>query len=282
MKVFVVDMPRMIPTPSELFRQLKGSKNFFLIAGPCVIEDISLCLEIARHLKKICHKLNITYVFKASFDKANRSSGKTYRGPGFEQGLETLAKIRQDMQLPVLSDVHTEQQACEAGRTLDILQIPAFLCRQTDLLLTAANTKKIINVKKGQFLSPNDMKNVVTKIHEAGNKKLILTERGSSFGYNNLVADMRSIPIMKQFKCPVVFDATHSVQLPGGQGDKSGGQGEFAPTLARAAMAAGTDGLFVETHPNSSKSPSDGPNMVPLSEINRLLTTLSKIKAALK
>ena len=275
-------MPFMIPTPSELFRKLKGSKNFFLIAGPCVIEDAALCLDIARHLKRTCHKLNIPYIFKASFDKANRSSNKTFRGPGFEHGLEILAQVRRDMQIPVVSDVHTESQAHEAGKVLDILQIPAFLCRQTDLLLTAANTRKIINVKKGQFLSPNDMKNVVNKIQETGNKKLLLTERGSSFGYNNLVADMRSIPIMQQFGCPVVFDATHSVQLPGGQGDKSGGQGEFAPVLARAAIAAGSNGIFIETHPNPSQSPSDGPNMVPLSEINRLLTSLSKIKAALK
>ena len=280
--VFVVDVPRMIQTPSALFRQLKGTRNFFLIAGPCVIEGDSLCIEIAKHLKKICQKLDIIYIFKASFDKANRSSGNTYRGPGFEQGLETLAKIRKDLQLPVLSDVHTEFQAQEGAKTLDILQIPAFLCRQTYLLITAATTQKIINVKKGQFMSPNDMKNVAAKVMESGNKKLLLTERGSSFGYNNLVADMRSIPIMKQFDCPVVFDATHSVQLPGGQGDQSGGQGEFAPILARAAIAAGSDGVFLETHPDPSQSPSDGPNMVPLSEINRLLTTLSKLKAALK
>jgi len=275
-------MPSMIPAPSELFRQLNRSKNFFLIAGPCVIEDAGLCLEIARHLKRTCQKLNIPYVFKASFDKANRSSGKTFRGPGFEQGLEILAQVRKDMQLPILSDVHTESQAHEAGKVLDILQIPAFLCRQTDLLWTAARTKKIINVKKGQFLSPNDMKNVVHKVQEAGNKKLLLTERGSSFGYNNLVADMRSIPIMNKLGYPVVFDATHSVQLPGGLGDQSGGQAEFAPVLARAAIAAGSNGIFIETHPDPSQSPSDGPNMVPLSEINRLLGSLSKIKAALK
>ncbi len=247
-----------------------------------MIEDADLCLDIARHLKRICDKLEIKYVFKASFDKANRSSAKTYRGPGFEKGLEILAKIRKDMQLPVLSDVHTEEQALESAKVLDVLQIPAFLCRQTDLLLAAASTKKIINVKKGQFLSPNDMQNVVKKMFDAGNRKLLLTERGSSFGYNNLVADMRSIPIMKKTGCPVVFDATHSVQLPGGQGDKSGGQGEFAPVLARAAMAAGSDGVFLETHPDPSQSPSDGPNMVPLSEMKKLLHSLSMIRSALK
>jgi 2-dehydro-3-deoxyphosphooctonate aldolase (KDO 8-P synthase) len=269
-------------TPAALFRRLKGAKHFFLIAGPCVIEDEAGCLEIGRHMKKICARLDIPYVFKASFDKANRSSSQSYRGPGFEQGLEILSKIGQDLKLPVLSDIHTEQQALAAGKVLDILQIPAFLCRQTDLLQAAASTKRIINIKKGQFLSPNDMRNVVDKMKQFGNQKLLLTERGSSFGYNNLVTDMRSIPIMQGFGCPVVFDATHSVQLPGGQGDKSGGQGEFAPVLARAAMAVGAEGLFVETHPDPTKSPSDGPNMIPLPEMNALLKRLSKIKAALK
>lgn len=247
-----------------------------------MIEDADACAHIARHMIKICRRLDIPYIFKASFDKANRSSGSSYRGPGFENGLEILAKLRRDLDIPVLTDVHTESQAREAGKTLDILQIPAFLCRQTDLLQAAAETKKIINVKKGQFLSPNDMANVVTKMKDFGNARLLLTERGSSFGYNNLVADMRSIPIMRGLGCPVVFDATHSVQLPGGQGDKSGGQGEFAPVLAKAAMAAGADGIFVETHPEPAESPSDGPNMVPLAEMQGLLKALSKLKAALK
>jgi 2-dehydro-3-deoxyphosphooctonate aldolase (KDO 8-P synthase) len=265
-----------------LFRQLKQTNRFFLIAGPCVIERADLCLEIARYMRKVCHRLQIPYIFKASFDKANRSSGHSYRGPGFDHGIEILAKIRKDLQIPILSDVHNENQAIVAGKVLDVIQIPAFLCRQTDLLRAAASTKRIVNVKKGQFLAPGDMKNIVEKMHAFGNRKLLLTERGSCFGYHNLVTDMRSIPIMRSLGCPVIFDATHSVQLPGGQGDHSGGQGEFAPILACAAMAAGAEGLFVETHPNPSTSPSDGPNMIPLNQMNALLKRLSKLKTALK
>ena len=239
-----------------------------------MIEDAGLCLEIARHLKRTCQKLNIPYVFKASFDKANRSSGKTFRGPGFEQGLEILAQVRKDMQLPILSDVHTESQAHEAGKVLDILQIPAFLCRQTDLLWTAARTKKIINVKKGQFLAPWDMANVVAKIQSTGNDKVMVCERGTSFGYNTLISDMRALPVLVGTGCPVIFDATHSVQQPGGQGGSSGGQREFAPILARAAVSIGVAGVFMETHENPDEGLSDGPNMIPLKQLPSILKTL--------
>ncbi|MSU60984.1 MAG: 3-deoxy-8-phosphooctulonate synthase [Pedosphaera sp.] len=270
-------MPR---ATDKLWTSLSKARTFFLIAGPCVIESEKLCLQIGSSLQKVCSKLKIPYVFKASFDKANRSSGKSFRGPGIDQGLKILARIREKLGVPVLTDIHTETEAYLAGEVVDILQIPAFLCRQTDLIEAAICTGKIVNIKKGQFLAPQDMRNVVTKAREFGGTRLLLTERGSSFGYNNLVADMRSIPIMRQLGCPVIFDATHSVQLPGGQGDRSGGQREFAPVLASAAIAAGTNGVFIETHPNPDKAMSDGPNMIPLREMPELLAKLKRIHEA--
>jgi 2-dehydro-3-deoxyphosphooctonate aldolase (KDO 8-P synthase) len=255
-------------------------KGLFLLAGPCVIESPELCFEVARSLKRTCLKLDIPYVFKASFDKANRTSGKSFRGPGLEEGLEVLYQIRVRLGIPVVTDIHTQEQALLAGDIVDVLQIPAFLCRQTDLIETAVRTGKIVNIKKGQFLSPKEMLQVVAKAREAGGEHLLLTERGTTFGYNNLVADMRSIPIMKETGCPVVFDATHSVQLPGGGGDKSAGQREFAPVLAASAVAAGATGLFIETHPDPDKAKSDGPNMIPLKEMSALLARLKRIHEA--
>ena len=253
-----------------------------MIAGPCVIEDEQLCRQVAASLKKTCAALGIFYVFKASFDKANRTSGKAFRGPGIDQGLKILAGIREEFGMPVLTDVHTETQAYLAGEVVDILQIPAFLCRQTDLIEAAVTTGKIVNLKKGQFLSPTEMGRVAEKAALAGAKKIMLTERGTTFGYNNLVADMRSIPIMKRFGFPVIFDATHSVQLPGGGGDKSSGQREFAPVLASAALAVGANGLFIETHPQPDKALSDGPNMIPLGEMATTLKSLLKVFKAAK
>jgi 2-dehydro-3-deoxyphosphooctonate aldolase (KDO 8-P synthase) len=247
-----------------------------------VIESEKLCLRIAEFLKKTCEKLNIIYVFKASYDKANRTSGRSFRGPGPEAGLEMLGKIRSEAGVPVLTDIHTESQAEAAGGVVDVLQIPAFLCRQTDLIQAAVRTGKIVNLKKGQFLSPQDMRHVVTKAMEAGGRKILLTERGTTFGYNNLVVDMRSIPIMRRFGFPVIFDATHSVQLPGGAGNKSGGQREFAPILARSAVAAGANGLFIETHPEPGRALSDGPNMIPLRQMPGVLASLVEIHCALQ
>ncbi len=242
-----------------------------------MIENEKLCRQVAASLVKTCKQLGIFYVFKASFDKANRTSGKAFRGPGIEAGLKTLAGIREEFGVPVLTDVHTETQAYLAGEVVDILQIPAFLCRQTDLIEAAVTTGKIVNLKKGQFLSPKEMGRVAEKARLAGGKNILLTERGTTFGYNNLVADMRSIPIMKSFGFPVVFDATHSVQLPGGGGDKSAGQREFAPVLAKAALAVGANGLFIETHPQPDQALSDGPNMIPLGEMEATLKSLVKI-----
>ena len=242
-----------------------------------MIESEALCLKIARSLRRSCDALGITYVFKASFDKANRTSAKSKRGPGLDAGLRILESVRSKVGVSVLTDVHNSQQAEQAASVVDVLQIPAFLCRQTDLVTAAANTGKIVNIKKGQFLSPKEMEQVAAKAVGCGNEKIILTERGSSFGYNNLVADMRSIPIMQSFGYPVVFDATHSVQLPGGGGDRSSGNSEFAPVLAKAALAAGANGLFIETHPEPTKSPSDGPNMVPLAQMSGLLKRLVRV-----
>lgn len=259
---------------TALWRSLNRKDRLFLIAGPCVIEEEALCLQIARRLKAVCAKLGVTYVFKASFDKANRSSGASFRGPGLEEGLAILGRIRKQVGVPVLTDVHTEEQCIAAARVVDVLQIPAFLCRQTDLIRTAVQTGAIVNIKKGQFLAPKDMAQVVRKAREAvpaGRARVMVTERGTTFGYNNLVADMRSLPILGTLGAPVVFDATHSVQLPGAGGDSSGGQREFAPVLARCAMVAGADGLFVETHPNPERALSDGPNMIPLAELPKHL-----------
>ena len=265
---------------TPLWNQLRSGKSLFLIAGPCVIESEALCLKIARSLQKCCASLGIPYVFKASFDKANRTAGQSFRGPGLDEGLAILDRVRQRLQLPVLTDVHTEDQAVRAAEVVDILQIPAFLCRQTDLIQAAVRTGRIVNIKKGQFLSPPEMGQVVRKAVDGGGRRILVTERGTTFGYNNLVADMRSIPILRQFGFPVIFDATHSVQLPGGGGDKSAGQRQFAPVLARCAVAAGADGLFIETHPEPDSALSDGPNMIPLAEMPALLRLLVKLREA--
>ena len=253
-----------------------------LIAGPCVIEDEGLCLRIASSLKKACDRLGAFYVFKASYDKANRTSARSFRGPGLDEGLGVLAKVRAKVGVPVLTDVHTEPQAARAAEVVDVLQIPAFLCRQTDLIITAVRTGRIVNIKKGQFLSPMEMGKVAEKAKAAGATRLLLTERGTTFGYNNLVADMRSIPILRSSGFPVIFDATHSVQLPGGAGNSSGGQREFAPVLARSALAAGADGVFIETHPNPDRALSDGPNSIPLADMAGLLASLIKVYSAVR
>jgi 2-dehydro-3-deoxyphosphooctonate aldolase (KDO 8-P synthase) len=259
------------------WKALNGRRRLTLIAGPCVIESERLCLQVAAALMKVCARLGIFYVFKASFDKANRTSAKSFRGPGVDAGLAVLANVRARLGVPVLTDVHTEAQAVQAAAVADILQIPAFLCRQTDLINTAARTGRIVNLKKGQFLSPPEMGQVITKAKAAGARKILVTERGTTFGYNNLVADMRAIPFLGQFGFPVIFDATHSVQLPGGGGNKSSGQREYAPVLARAALAAGADGVFMETHPDPDQALSDGPNMIRLSDMPRLLAALLRI-----
>lgn len=264
---------------NPIWKRLNDRERLFLIAGPCVIESEKLCLQVAEQLRAVCAEHEVFYIFKASYDKANRTSAKSFRGPGLDRGLSVLAKVRREIGVPVLTDVHTEEQARAAAEAVDILQIPAFLCRQTDLIHAAVRTGKIVNIKKGQFLSPQEMGQVAAKAKEAGGSKLLLTERGTTFGYNNLVADMRSIAIMGGFGFPVVFDATHSVQLPGGGGDKSGGQREFAPVLARCAIAAGANGLFIETHPQPAKALSDGPNMIPLAEMAPLIRGFAKLHA---
>jgi 2-dehydro-3-deoxyphosphooctonate aldolase (KDO 8-P synthase) len=265
---------------AAIWKSLNSSARLSLIAGPCVIENERLCLRIAAALRKSCNRLGIFYVFKASFDKANRTSAASFRGPGLKAGLAVLAKVRKQIGVPVLTDVHTEFQAAAAAPVVDVLQIPAFLCRQTDLIEAAARTGRILNLKKGQFLSPQEMDQVVAKAKRAGARRILVTERGTTFGYNNLVADMRSIPILRRSGCPVIFDATHSVQLPGGGGDRSGGQREFAPVLARCAVAAGANGLFIETHPQPDRALSDGPNMIPLGEMEGVLReVLSVFKA---
>jgi 2-dehydro-3-deoxyphosphooctonate aldolase (KDO 8-P synthase) len=253
-----------------------------IIAGPCQLESRAHALEVAGALKEIAGRLGVGLVFKTSFDKANRTSGSAARGVGLEQALPIFAEIRSSLGLPVLTDVHEATQCAEAAQAVDVLQIPAFLCRQTDLLLAAAATGKAVNVKKGQFLAPWDMANVVAKITGGGNPNVLLTERGASFGYNTLVSDMRALPIMARTGAPVIFDATHSVQQPGGQGTSSGGQREFVPVLARAAVAVGVAGVFIETHPDPDSAPSDGPNMVPLREFEALLKTLMEFDALSK
>lgn len=254
------------------------NQPLMLIGGPCALESEELAMQVAETMLEICAKLGFSYVFKASFDKANRTSLSSYRGPGLEKGLEILARVKQKLQVPVISDIHETSQVDAAAEVLDILQIPAFLCRQTDLLAKASSTGKPINLKKGQFVSPWDMENAVNKIREAGKSKVMLVERGASFGYNNLVVDMRSLPVMRSFDCPVVFDATHSVQLPGGAGGSSGGQREFIEPLTRAAVAAGIDGLFMEIHPDPDNAKCDGPNSIPLDSIEEILTTIAKIR----
>jgi len=261
---------------------ISNKSPFTLIAGPCQLESEKHALGVAIELKKITQKLGIGLIYKTSFDKANRTSLKGKRGAGLEKSLPVFDKIRKDVDIPVLTDVHTAEQCQIISNHVDVLQIPAFLCRQTDLLVAAAKTGKVINVKKGQFLAPWDMVNVIKKIEDSGNRNILVTERGASFGYNTLVSDMRSLPIMAKNGYPVVFDATHSVQQPGGMGDKSGGQREFVEYLARAAVAVGVAAVFMETHPDPDNAPSDGPNMVPLSKMPKLLNQLVEIDKLIK
>lgn len=263
-------------------------RPFFLIAGPCVVESETLQMETAGTLREICQSLGITLIFKSSYDKANRSSGSSFRGPGMDEGLEILAKVRQQLQIPVLTDVHAEAEIQSVAAVVDVLQTPAFLCRQTDFIRAVAQSGKPVNIKKGQFLAPHDMKNVIEKARSAAREagldedRFMACERGASFGYNNLVSDMRSLAIMRETGAPVVFDATHSVQLPGGQGTHSGGQREMVPVLARAAVAVGVAGLFMETHPNPDQALSDGPNAVPLKHMRALLESLTALDAVTK
>ena len=254
-----------------------GNQPFVLIAGPCVIESRPSAVKIAAAIKKIAVKAKVPFIFKASYDKANRTSLHSFRGPGLKYGLAILQEIKERVGVPVLSDVHSVEEVTQASRVLDILQIPAFLCRQTDLLMAAGQTKRVVNIKKGPFLSPADMKQVIKKIEHTGNKKILLTERGTSFGYNNLVTDFRSLAIMGQTGYPVIFDATHSVQQPGGLGDASGGNSEYIPLLSRCGLAAGCSAVFIEVHPNPKKALSDGPNMLPLNKLEKLLVDLKAI-----
>lgn len=259
-----------------------GRKNdFVLIAGPCVIESETDCLMTARRIKEITEKLSIPFIFKSSFDKANRLSLESYRGPGIKKGLKLLSKIKEKLKVPLLSDIHCREEIKQAATVLDIIQIPAFLCRQTDIVTAAAKTNKIINIKKGQFLAPWDVLPIIRKIESTGNKKILITERGVCFGYNNLVSDLRSLAIMREFGYPVIYDATHSVQLPGGRGITSSGQREFVAGLSRAALAFGCQGLFLEVHPDPDKALCDGPNMISLKELESLLSQLKKIQGAL-
>ena len=261
---------------------ISNTNKFCLIAGPCQLESEQHAMDMSGKIKDITSKLNIGFIYKTSFDKANRTSLKGKRGIGLEQSLPIFDKIRKEVGVPVLTDIHTAEQCSIVEEHVDVLQIPAFLCRQTDLLIAAAKTRKIINVKKGQFLAPWDMANVIKKIEDTGNKNILITERGASFGYNTLVSDMRSLPIMSKLGFPIVFDATHSVQQPGGMGEKSGGQREFVPYLARAAIAVGVGAIFMETHEDPDNAPSDGPNMVPLNEIKNLLKKLTEIDKLIK
>jgi len=262
--------------------KIGAGRPLVLVAGPCVIESEAATLRHAERLMTICNGLSMPLIFKASYDKANRTSISGFRGPGMRDGLKILAKVKDSLGLPVLSDIHSIEQVAPAAEVLDVLQIPAFLCRQTDLITAAAQSGRVINVKKGQFLAPWDMKNVAGKAVAAGNENIILTERGASFGYNNLVVDMRTFPIMRSTGFPVIFDATHSVQLPGGQGESSGGQREYVEYLSRAAVAAGIDGIFMEVHEDPDKALCDGPNSIPLNDLPALLKTLKSIDALVK
>jgi 2-dehydro-3-deoxyphosphooctonate aldolase (KDO 8-P synthase) len=259
-----------------------GDRCLFLIAGPCVIESPEHCHSVARELKSIASRCDVPLIFKASFDKANRTSANSFRGPGLQQGLEVLRSIRAEFQVPVLTDIHAAEQVKPVAAAVDCVQIPAFLCRQTDLLLAAGQSGCAVNVKKGQFLSPWDMENVVKKLDSSGCRRILLTERGASFGYNNLVVDVRSFPVMRQWGWPVIYDVTHSLQLPGGQGTASGGQSQFIEPLARAGVAAGIDGLFLEVHDNPAKALSDGPNALPLDRLEALLQTVKRIDAVVR
>ena len=254
----------------------------FLIAGPCVIESEAMAMETSSKLKEITERLGINFIYKSSYDKANRSSGDSFRGPGIEEGLRILQKVKEEVGVPILTDVHENTPIDEVADIVDVLQTPAFLCRQTDFILRVANSGKAVNIKKGQFLAPWDMKHVVDKARSTGNQQIMVCERGASFGYNNLVSDMRSLAVMRETECPVVFDATHSVQLPGGQGASSGGQREHVPVLARAAVAAGVSGVFMETHPNPAEALSDGPNAWPLGKMESLLSTMLEIDRIVK
>jgi 2-dehydro-3-deoxyphosphooctonate aldolase (KDO 8-P synthase) len=276
--------PDPLPLPMKLCGFEAGlDRPLFLIAGPCVVESLQLQIDVAGSLKEICVKLGVPFIFKSSYDKANRSSSRSYRGPGMAEGLRILAEVRRQIRVPVLTDVHERGEIAEAAAVVDVLQTPAFLCRQTDFITAVAAAGKPVNIKKGQFLAPEDMINVVAKAREAsGGDNIMVCERGASFGYHNLVSDMRSLAIMRNTGCPVVFDATHSVQLPGGQGTSSGGQREFVPVLARAAVAAGVAGVFMETHPDPAKALSDGPNAWPLDRMRELLTTLVELDATVK
>lgn len=259
-----------------------GDRNhLILIAGPCVIESEKLCLDTAKRIKDVALKLGVPYIFKSSFDKANRLSLDSYRGPGLKKGLEILNRVKEKVGLPVLSDIHCQREINEAKQVLDIIQIPAFLCRQTDIALEAGRTGRVINIKKGQFLAPWDILPIIKKIESAGNKKILITERGACFGYNNLITDFRSLQIMRRFGYPVIYDATHSVQLPGGKGKSSGGEREFVAGLSRAAVAFGCDGLFLEVHPYPQKALCDGPNMIDLKALTGLLRQIKKIEKAL-
>jgi len=272
---------RLAPQPSALWRTIRRRDGgLFLIAGPCVIESPRHPGQVAKRLKQIAADLDIPLIFKASFDKANRSSLGSYRGPGLERGLEILAAVRESHGLPILTDVHEPSQVERAAEVADVLQIPAFLCRQTDLVVEAARSDRIVNIKKGQFMAPWDMRGVIEKARSVGNGKIMVTERGSCFGYNNLVVDMRSLPALRSLGCPVIFDVTHSVQRPGGLGDRSGGDAEFIDTLAPAGVAAGADGLFLEVHENPARALSDGPNSYRLGRLKRLLTRLLAVHAA--
>jgi 2-dehydro-3-deoxyphosphooctonate aldolase (KDO 8-P synthase) len=257
--------------------EIGANQPLFLIAGPCVIESEQMALETAATLKDICGRVDIPFIYKSSFDKANRTSGSSFRGPGMKEGLRILAKVKQQLAVPVLTDVHEDTDLESVAEVVDVLQTPAFLCRQTNFITRVAKTGKPVNIKKGQFLSPWEMKNVVEKAKAAGNDDIMVCERGVSFGYNNLVSDMRSLAVMRDTRCPVVFDATHSVQLPGGQGGSSGGQREFIPVLARAAVAVGVAGLFMETHPDPEQALSDGPNAWPLDQVEELLIVLKAL-----
>jgi len=259
-----------------------GNKNpLVLIAGPCVIESLSLSLDTAKRIKDIAAKLGIPYIFKSSFDKANRMSVDSFRGPGIKKGLEVLHKVKQQLKVPILSDVHCVKDIAEAAKVLDIIQIPAFLCRQTDIVLAASRTGRVVNIKKGQFLAPWDILPIIRKAESTGNKKILITERGVTFGYNNLVSDFRSLQIMRASGYPVIYDATHSIQIPGGRGSSSGGEREFVEGLSRAAVAFGCDGLFLEVHPDPDKAPCDGPNMIGLKALEKLLRQVKRIEAAL-
>jgi 2-dehydro-3-deoxyphosphooctonate aldolase (KDO 8-P synthase) len=262
--------------------EISNNNKLCLIAGPCQLETEQHAMDMAGEIKEITSKFDIGFIYKTSFDKANRTSLKGKRGAGLEQSLPVFDKIKKELEVPILTDIHNAEQCSIVSKHVDVLQIPAFLCRQTDLLIAAAKTGKIVNVKKGQFLAPWDMANVIKKLEETGNKNILITERGASFGYNTLVSDMRALPIMSKFGFPIVFDATHSVQQPGGMGEKSGGQREFVPYLARAAIAVGVGAIFMETHEDPDNAPSDGPNMVPLNEVKSLLKKLTEIDNLIK